>query len=92
MSRSNVFLALVKIIIEKKYIFEMNMAEFLLEILPVRGVKYACLFFILPPSFFTPYFCSCCYYFKKNCVCVCVCVCVSWRKAGVNGKEEDKLN
>ena len=28
----------------------------------------------------------------KKIVCVCVWVCVAWRKAGVNGKEEDKLN
>ena len=72
----------------------MDLAEFLLEILPVRGVKYVCLFFILPPSFLPSFllysilFVVVVVALKK----VCVCVCVPWRKAGVKGKEDDKLN
>ena len=68
----------------------MDLAEFLLEILPVRGVKYVCLFFILPPSFllYSILFVVVVVALKK----VCVCVCVPWRKAGVKGKEDDKLN
>ena len=52
----------------------MDLAEFLLEILPVRGVKYVCLFFILPPSFllYSILFVVVVVALKKR-VCVCVC-------------------